>query len=176
MANVTIYQGQKINKAFITQTVKGEINQRDRIQVAVVGSIQHALEHSLDFQLLSQLVNGLLDAGARNMKALKKYINAHLEGVQWSDKEKRFKRQGKADVVFKEPEYLWYEQPEQVKSNTMSEFNIKQSLNLIVDKLMKVATGEAKDKELSADDASALLRKIGNPDAMQHPVDGAMQA
>lgn len=164
MANVTEYKGNKINKAFITKTIQGEGKQRDRIQIAVVGSIQHALEHSLDFSLLSQLINGLLEAGARNMKALKKYITAHLDGVQWDTKESRYKRVGKAEVTFTVPEYNWWEQPEQKASNTMSEFNIKASLNLIIDKLTKVSTGEAKDKELSADDASALLRRLNNPD------------
>lgn len=176
MANVTEYQGTKINKAFITKTIQNEGKQRDRIQLAVVGSIHHALEHSLDFQLLSQLINGLLDNGARNMKALKKYITAHLDGVQWDNKEQRYKRKGKAEVTFKEPEYNWWEQPEQVASNKMTEFNLTASFNLLIDKLTKVATGEAKDKSLSADDASALLRKIGGDKAEQHPADAAMQA
>ena len=151
------YQGTKIDKAFIKQVITGEKAQRDKIQVAVIGSIIHGIENGFSADLLTNLFLGLQANGGRNLKGLLTYVTKTCSGLHFSKENNRFVFvKDKEKVVFAELEYPWYKEGKIANDNKMEVVDVWASLKAVIGKLDKVASGELKDKNIDAVKAREL--------------------
>lgn len=158
MANFMQYKGQvltakTLTKGKITEFLRNDASQRDRLEMLIRACVLHAKENSNAFDMLNHLVNGLRANKSGKVKAVTAYIQEFVTGIKWQmlkNKEYGYKRVSKdTPVEYKEFTTTWYEYKANQANNQVAAYDyMAQAKRFLATIKTKMEEGKLKgDKE-----------------------------